>query len=350
MIIRPEEYDVRNFLHRFIALTATLWLGMQGSAFAQDCDRSCLEGHVDAYLEAVIDNDPSAVPLNINVRFTENGQQLNIPDGLWHTMEARGDYRIYISDVEAGVAAFMGTIAEEHRDPEQLTPAMLALRLRIEDGEITEIEHFVGRSEDAANRLNQATPHPLFTQTIPAAQRETRQQLLNVANMYFTGMQLNDGQGEYPFTDDCNRFENGSQSTNAPVPPGQTPADPATASTYSGQWSCLEQFESGLLYFVNRIRDRRFVAVDPERGLAFAFVFFDHSGGEFRHSVTPDGREVTGGPVQPWTWYIPELFRIENGRMRQIEAFLERVPYGMNSGWSTFEDGMSDRLQDRTFK
>ena len=28
-----------------------------------------------------------------------------------------------------------------------------------------------------------------------------------------------------------------------------------------------------------------------------------------------------------------------------LAAILERVPYGMTSGWSSWEDGMSDRIQ-----
>ena len=31
-----------------------------------------------------------------------------------------------------------------------------------------------------------------------------------------------------------------------------------------------------------------------------------------------------------------------------LEAVLDRVPYGMLSGWSSWEDGMSDRAQDVT--
>jgi hypothetical protein len=42
------------------------------------------------------------------------------------------------------------------------------------------------------------------------------------------------------------------------------------------------------------------------------------------------------------------LFKIENGLIQRIEATLERVPYGMTSGWSSWEDGMSDRARDVT--
>jgi hypothetical protein len=99
------------------------------------------------------------------------------------------------------------------------------------------------------------------------------------------------------------------------------------------------------MYFVTRIRDRRFVAVDRERGIVFAFGFFDHAAGDTRHFTTPDGRNISAGPISPWTWQIAELFKIEDNKIRRIEAILHRSPYGMTSGWSTFEDGWSDAIQ-----
>jgi hypothetical protein len=318
-------------------------------AAASDCDRACLEGYVDKYLDAVIDNAPQRLPLAQNVRFTEDAQRLAIGDGLWNTLKGKGGYRLFVTDVEAGQATFIGTIHEDHREPDKYTPALIALRLKIRGQQITEIEQFVVRSEEAAKRVEAlGKPHHSFLETVPAAERMSRQDLVETANKYFTGMQQNDGKGDYPFTDDCNRIENGMQATNVPTPPGETRPDPATASVYSSQWSCKEQFQSGLIHFVNRIRDRRFVAVDRERGLVFTLVFFDHSGGETRNFVTPSGRKVTAGPVQPWTWQIAEMFKIEKGQIRQIEAILARCPYGMLSGWSTWEDGMSDKIQDVT--
>ena len=55
-------------------------------------------------------------------------------------------------------------------------------------------------------------------------------------------------------------------------------------------------------------------------------------------------------PVQPWTWEIAELFKIEKGRIRKIEALLHRSPYGMASGWSTWNQGMSDSARDVTME
>ena len=316
---------------------------------SQQCDRACLEGWVDTYLDAVINNDPAAVPMTPDVRFTENGVQLEIGDGLWRSMKSKGQYRLFVTDQRAGQVALLTTIAEDDRGPDGSVPALMALRLKVEGGRVSEIEQMVVRDAAAAERVEaMGRPHPMYLESIPESRRMSRRDMLETANKYFTGMQQNDGKGDYPFSDDCNRIENGNQSTNAPTPAGQTRPDPATATGYSGQWSCLEQFESGLLYFVTRIRDRRFVALDEERGLVFSFVFFDHSAGETRTFQTPNGRTVTAGPAQPWTWGIAEVFKVEDQQIRQIEAILHRVPYGMNAGWSSYEDGMSDRLQDRT--
>ena len=158
-------------------------------------------------------------------------------------------------------------------------------------------------------------PHSVYFETIPEAKRMTRDQYIKVANYYFSGLAPNDGtateaNGFFPFTDDCLRFENGTittqQANGVPVP-----------------GACKKQFETGLKGVVSRVRDRRFVAVDRERGIVFAFAFFDH------YNLN-------------WTWQLGELFKIEDGKIRRIEAAFHRAPFGINSGWSTYEQGISE--------
>jgi len=320
-----------------------------GNGKSGACDRACLEGFVDQYLDAVTAHDPKLAPLAKNVKFTEDGQKLEIPDGLWNSMAGKGTYRLFVDDPEAGSVAFIGTIKEEGRTPNEPIAGVIALRLKLQNRQISEVETFVVRNPQTAERLEKiGTPNHLFLEAVPESQRGSRADLIKTANMYFSGMQQNDGKGVYPFTDDCNRIENGMQTTNAPLKDGQARPDPATATNYSSAWGCKEQFQSGLLHFVTRIRDRRYVAVDRERGLVFSFAFFDHSAGKTRHFETPNGRAVVAGPTQPWTWEIAEMFKVENGKLHQIEAVLDRAPYRMMSGWSSPEDGMSDRALDVT--
>ena len=316
---------------------------------AEPCDRTCLENFVERYFDAMVAHDPGQVPLSDDFVMTENGQRLPVGDSLWKTMVGKGQYRLFVTDRDAGQVAVIGTIIEQSNAPGG-APAAIALRLKVENREITEAESLLvrGGGNPAAAMEALGEPHSTFAEPIPEDERMSRDELVRVANMYFSGMEQNDGTDEYPFTEDCERFENGRRTTNVPTPAGESRPDPATANSYSSQWSCLEQFESGLIHFVWRIRDRRFVAVDPEFGLVFSFVFFDHALGEDRTYQTPTGRTVTGGPVDPWTWQIAELFRIENGLIRRIEAILIRSPYGMNSGWSTYEEGMSSEMRDVT--
>jgi hypothetical protein len=332
-------------------LLALFVLAAAAPAVAQNnvCDRTCLESTVDRFLDAFIKHDPKAAGLSSSSKYTENGQRLELGDGSWRTMVGKGTYRLFVADVPAGQIAFIGTLREEDRQKQEGTAVLIGLRLKVDARSISEIELLVVRNERAAtNSEKLGMPNHLFLEDVPPAERMSRADLVRTANMYFSGMQRNDGKGIYPFTDDCDRFENGAPTTNVPPKPGEARADPKTATNYSSQWGCREQFESGLLYFVSRIRDRRYVAVDQERGLVFSFAFFDHMGGDTRHFKTPDGRAVAAGPTTPWTWELGELFKIEKGKIRRIEAVLTQSPYGMGSGWSSLADAMSDRARDVT--
>jgi hypothetical protein len=328
-------------IHLMIAVLAFLVSSPPVEAQTGPCDRDCLIGIAEQYLDALAAKDAKRLALaNPNVKYTENGQRLRIGDGLWNSMTGRGTYKLHVADTTAGQIVTFTTMRENN------APLILAVRLKVDNRRLSEIETQVARSEGGAKNLEaMGQPRAAFTRLTPAADRMPRADLVRIANMYFSGMQLNDGKGQYPFADDCNRIENGSQSTNAAGRDGQARPDPKTATSYSGMWSCREQFESGLIHFVSRIRDRRYLAVDEERGLVVAFAFFDHDAGPSRTFQTPSGRTVTAGPVQPWTWQIAELFKVEKGLLHEIEAILERVPYGMPSGWSTWEDGMSDKVQ-----
>jgi len=337
---------------------AALWSATAAPAIAAGepaCDRACLEQFVVRYLDAVAVNDPGKVDLLPNVRFTENGQELLIGDGLWNTLKAKGNYRLFVADPAAGQVGFFGTIQEDGNTPDTFNGSLIGLRLRIEAGKIAEIEQIVIRGwndpvEDSYQLLDSMPIHPKLTAVVPAAQRASRAELITQANKYFTGLQKNDGRGDYPFTPDCLRHENGRAATLVPTPPGETRPDPKVTASYSSQWTCTEQFESGLMAFVSRVRDRRFAVVDEERGLVFSFAFFDHPAGETRRFNAANGREVKVGPVQPWTWEVAEIFKVEQGKISKIDALLHRSPYGMNSGWSTWAQGMSDVARDVTFE
>jgi hypothetical protein len=300
---------------------------------APACDRSCLEKYVDRYLDAMQAHKVSDELFARDAKFTENGVRLPLGnEGLWFRMSGKGTYRFYVPDVETQQVAFIGTVREAERN-ENLTVA-IALRLKIVDQRIVEVEQLAIRPEGTltSNGERPATrpvstgerveklgaPHPVFAEALPANQRPSREELIHTANYYFAGLQRNDGKGYYPFTDDCDRYENGNHATNVPA------RNPVTGQTEV--LNCKKQFEVALKNVVSRVRDRRFVAVDRERGIVFAFAFFDHE------NIN-------------WTWQLAELFKIQDGKIRRIEAVFHRAAYGINSGWSTYEQGISDQPQ-----
>jgi len=316
------------------------------NAVEASCDGACLNRFVDQYLDAVVAHDPSGLPLKKTVKFTEDGQRLDVGDGFWRTATARGTYKYYMDDPVAGQVVFFGTMREAGN------PVSLVLRLKIEEKQIAEIETIVVRTGMNSSRPADTGaesfeklggPDPLFLEEIPPAERVSRDELARTANKYFSGMQLNDGKGDYSFfADDCSRIENGQQATQGR---NTMASGSAPANSYTVMQGCRAQFQSGLIHFVTRIRDRRFVVLDTVHGVALAFTFFDHAAGNTRTFQTPDGKTVTAGPTNPWTWEIAEAFKVENGKIRRILAIFQRCPYGMNSGWSSWEDGMSDKAR-----
>ena len=320
-----------------IVMSLTVAAMAQPPVIKPACDRACLEGYIDKYLDAMLAHKVSPDLFDKNVRFTENGVELPLGnEGLWYGMSGKGTYKFYVPDIETQQVAFIGTVKEGGQSagtagakPAAPTTVAVAIRLKIVNRLITEVEQLAIRPEQSLTGAAPApsafpptgeavekmgAPHKIFTEVITEAQRHSREELIRIGNYYFDGLQRNDGKGYYPFTDDAVRFENGIMACGLDREGNLIPK------------ACKQQFEHGLEGIVTRIRDRRFVAVDRERGIAFSFGFFDH--------------------VQiNWTWQIAELFKIEGENIRRIEAVFHRCPYGMNTGWSTYEQGMSEEIQ-----
>src|SRR5690349_17733545 len=119
----------------------------------RSCQRECLEGFVDKYLQAMADGKVDPALFAPGARFTENGIELPLGnEGLWATTTAPGKYKLYVPDVETQQVAFLGTVMEQAtssatgpaREPEAVG---LSLRLRIVDGKITEVEQIAARPE-----------------------------------------------------------------------------------------------------------------------------------------------------------------------------------------------------------
>ncbi len=318
------------------------------------CDRACLENFVDQYMDALIAHNPKNLPLSARVKNTEDGVRLDPGDGFWRSANAKGSYRFFVTDTENGQVAFMGTMRE---DPN--LPVIMGIRLKVENRQVTEIENLVVRDALAATNLEKrGKPDPIFLETIPAAQRASRAELVRLANIYLSALERNDGKINVPFAPDCERVQNGVQTTDnpnaiaqmtPPAAPGRGKQAPAPAVPQPPppvnitDLGCAEQFKLGVFGWVRRVRDRRFVAVDRERGLAMVIAELDEPAGKYATYKLTDGRSMTFGPDHPTTIAAFEAYKIDRGKLRRIEAIQHDVPYGMLSGWSSYEDGMSSR-------
>jgi hypothetical protein len=68
-------------------------LGASTGPIPLDCNRACLEGLVNQYLDAVVAHDPSRLPLSKDVMYTENSQVIDVGDGFWKTAGGIGNYK-----------------------------------------------------------------------------------------------------------------------------------------------------------------------------------------------------------------------------------------------------------------
>ena len=117
----------------FLLALASALAATPARAADETCDRACLNGFVDQYLDALVAHDPSHLPLAKTVKFTEDGQRLELGDGFWRTATARGTYKFYMDDPVVGQVVFFGTMREAGN------PVSLVLRLKVQDKTIAEI-------------------------------------------------------------------------------------------------------------------------------------------------------------------------------------------------------------------
>ncbi|HTC44953.1 MAG TPA: hypothetical protein VK696_07890 [Steroidobacteraceae bacterium] len=294
------------------------------------CDRACLRGIAETYLNAMLAHDPSKAPLALNARYTENGVTLTLPDGLWRTLDKLGSYRLTVADPEERSIGFLA------KGLENGAPVLIGTRLRVINHQITEMESVVGRLSGTTGGSSFGTPKDAsidgeprkpFLTDLPAAARLTAAQLGAIVNGYFTGLEGNTGDKPPAFAEDCHRLENETPTTNNPVAAGAQPS--------AGNFPCAKAFGLGYYREDTRLRNRRILAVDTERGLVYASVFFDHDA-TVREYKLKDGRDFKVRNTGPWTWMIQELFEVNAaGKISQVEAVLLSVPYGMRPGWVT---------------
>jgi hypothetical protein len=267
------------------------------SAGAQTCDRDCLAGMIDRYLEDLVANDPSSLPLADNVRFTEDTVEMDLGQGLWQNATGVRRYRQDILDVGSGTAASQVVVEESG------VPVMLMLRMKIEGQEISEIETVVTRSREEGilfniEALDQTSD--VMNRPLSDSEREAREEAIRIANYYPEGLTIGDFVSiDAPFAPDAYREENGGRM-----------AGPGCA-----RGGCENIKTQTIIEHPDLTSEVK--AVDEEMGIVLLRMNFGNTGsyGE-------------GNALIVW-----EAFKVYDGQIHAVEAFMEIMPADAGSGW-----------------
>lgn len=287
-------------------------------ATTESTGRRELIAKVDAYLAALVTNDPKGLDAE-NVRFTENGQVLPLGKGLWGTatLAPPPERVLVVADPVTGQAGCFALVAEAG------DPVMLALRLRVEAGKITEAETLVCRDRETLFSLEGfRRSRPSFEQSVLASDRSSRELLAGIPDLYLDG--ILQARGDLiPVTEDCIRIENGVQTVLNPEAVGIR-----AEARDRGTWDLgvTAQVNLGIFTDIEDARDRRVIVIDEELGVVMVWFVFDHAG-----PLTSRGGESRFRT--PNAMMAGEVFKVVGGQIREIEAVLDVFPYGMRPGW-----------------
>lgn len=275
-----------------------------------------LIGFADQYLDALAVKDPSLLTVTDDVRFTENARPMKLGEGLWKTALAI-KYRHTVADPLQGQVGVFCTLQE---GGDHLT--LLALRLKVMNRRIAEVETMVSRyaGQDVAFKPKAlVVPNPMLTEEVPISERVSRDRMIAIADLYLEGLEKNSSES-IPLHPDCNRLENGLQTTNNPD------------LGFLLSLPCATQIP--MFTYMTQIRDRRYPVVDEELGLVWCMVIFDVPGTVKTAQLPGYGIvELPARTQYPRSMLVAELFKIRNGLIRYIEALLTSVPLGTESGW-----------------
>jgi hypothetical protein len=286
-------------------------------AASSDCDRSCLKGMLDQYLNAVIKHDLSAAPLFVGFRQTENAVVVRPGTGMWNSVTTLGKIQRRYVDPVTGQAGYFGTV-EERGDS-----AIVTVRVKVERRQITEAEWLIDRMGDpglngpaaagqpAGNFFDpeNLAAHPPPDRTIAKEARSSREAMLAATNSYFDGITSHDGSiiMAYP---GCSRTENGFTVTGRSRAPAA--GGPPAVSDCTSNLQTIN---------VEMVAARRYPIVDEEAGVVLAIAVF------LRKPGTTTRRNA-----------FSEWFVIEGNKIRSIySAMFYPTPEAPVPNWPPYD-------------
>lgn len=228
-----------------------------------ECTRESLKAITDQYFDALSAQDQSMVPLAPTVKFTENGEEMEIGEGLWANA-GEVKFKLHLLDTELCMSVTESVVADGGTD------IPLGLRLKVENQQITEVEHIAVRQGDyfapSNTRVMIGIDADTWEAIEPADSRWSRDELEAWMNKYFKQFPA----GGCDFSSGCVRMENGfslgctaAVSCSAADPPARGAMNP------------------------------RLIVVDTEANLAAGFVMFAGTYTDF-HMIKVKNKKVIG--------------------------------------------------------
>ena len=265
-----------------------------GPVQAQDCDRACMSSLLDQYAGALVAHNPAMLPLADEVKFTVNGRAANLGEGLWQGVTGNQGFRQDYLDTRQQVAASHMVFMEGQ------TYVLLSVLLHIDDMAITGIETLEQRvnAQSRFQPTELGAPVRFMNDPIPRRQRHSREELIEIALTYPTGLRIgNFTDGETPFAEDCYRVENGVITAEGP-----------------GMYAQNIIVHPGII--------RSVAAVDEENGTVLLWMNFGHTG-----SAYGEGNSLV----------TYEAFKIWGDEIHSVLAFFTGLPIQTARFWPAYD-------------
>jgi len=286
------------------AVAATAAQPAKAPAPASTCDRECLRGALTAYLHALVRHDVSQLPLAEKVRITEDSIEKTIDKvGLVRSVTKLRGYRQDFLDEREGIAG-TDVVVEENG-----APVMLVVRMKLEAEKITELETIAtrGRADGTLFNIDGVEHTTAAMNYAPKkSQLNSREEMIRIALLYPAGLEAESlVKVDAPFTAEAYRLENGEVMAGPDCKRNEGCKNIKTQPLTNGQRGKIE---------------RRVAAVDERMGIVWLRLAW---GGD---RPPRDGGQRT----QLVVW---ESFKIYDGQIHAVEAFMKNVPVGVGSGW-----------------
>lgn len=282
------------------AISLITLLAFTVAANAQECNRDCLQSHLDTYLKAVTQHAPDTGNLWVGFRQTENSVVIPEGQGAWKNVTKLGSVQRHYLDPVQSMAGYFGTVMMGDEE------AVVAIRVKVQWDKVTEAEWWISRKSDPGITGEPGkTPFSIETlaatlpaqRVVPKAERLQREALQAVVNTYFDGITSHNGfivKG-HP---GCSRYENGFPTFNTPMSAGMDIGN-------NGKTDCRTQGNFGVAI----VTIRNFYVIDEESQTVMVSAMF-------RRDPKNNKRRN----------HFSELFHVDHDKIRSVHAAFYYAP------------------------